>query len=142
MATFPLRLLSMNGPVFEGDVAFVTVPTEKGPLTIEPGYTNFIGALSPAGVLIIGTGRGKEYYAVFGGAVDVKRNQGVSIYSEDVNYGYEIDMARAMASRDRNLDRIAKHEDGVDIQRARIKLAKALVRINVKTLSEGGNGAF
>lgn len=138
MASFPLKIVAMNRPFYDGEALSVTVPTPKGPLTIEPGYTNFIGAIAPAGVLKVVLAKGTEYYAIFGGVVDVKRNQCVCIYSEEINYGYEIDMARAIASRDRNLDRIQKREEGIDVNRARIKLAKALVRIDVKTLSEGG----
>ena len=139
MATFPLRVISMNGPVFEGDVLSVTVPTEKGPLTIEHGYTNFMGAISPAGVFKYVDEKGRtEYYAIFGGLVDVRRNDRVTVYTEEINYGYEIDMARAIAARDRNLDRLEKRDPGIDLIRAKAKLAKALVRINVKQLSEGG----
>lgn len=45
MATFRLRILTMGGVVFDGDVLSVLVPTEEGPLLIEPGYTNYIGSL-------------------------------------------------------------------------------------------------
>ena len=136
---FELEIISMKGPVYEGPCLSLSVPTEKGPLVIEPGYTNYIGALSPAGVLKVVTPERTDFYAVFGGVVDVKRNVKVSLFTEEINNGYEIDLARAMAARDRNLDRIEKHEEGIDLIRAKIKLAKALVRIDVKRLSEGNN---
>lgn len=137
MAGFPLRVITMNGVVYDDEALSVQVPTDKGPLLIEPGYTNFIGAISPAGVLKIQTTKRNEYYAIFGGVIDVKHGIGVTIYSEEINYGAEIDMARAIASRNRNLDRIDKKPEGIDLIRAKIKLAKALVRIDVKRLSEG-----
>ena len=139
MAGFPLKVLTMHGSVFDGNALSLLVPTEKGPLLIEPGYTNFIGAISPAGVMRIQTEKGMEYYAVFGGAVDVKRGQSVTVYSEEINYGEKIDLARAIASRDRNLDRIQTRPEGIDLVRAKIKLAKALARIDAKRLSEGSS---
>ena len=137
-STFPLKILTMDGVVYSGDARSLMVPTEKGPLVIEAGYTNFIGALSAAGVLKVVDEKGNHFYAVFGGVLDVRMNESVTVYSEEINPGYSIDLARAIAARDRNLDRIAKHEEGIDILRAKIKLSKALVRISVKELSEGG----
>lgn len=138
MATFPLNVRSMKGTVYQGEVLSLTVPTEKGPLMIEPGYTNFMGAISSAGVMKIVEASGKPlYYAIFGGVVDVRRGVRVDVFSEELNFGYEIDLARAIASRDRNLDRLNSGDPGIDILRAKAKLAKALVRINAKELSEG-----
>lgn len=79
-----------------------------------------------------------DFYAVFGGVIDVRKGGIATLYCEEINDGYSIDLARAIAARDRNLDRIEKHEEGIDILRAKAKLAKALIRIDVKHLSEGG----
>ncbi len=138
MATFRLRILTMGGVVFDGDVLSVLVPTEEGPLLIEPGYTNYIGSLKKAGVLRTITPEKTDFYAVFGGVIDVRKGGIATLYCEEINDGYSIDLARAIAARDRNLDRIEKHEEGIDILRAKAKLAKALIRIDVKHLSEGG----
>ncbi len=137
MTGFPLKVLTMHGPVYEGEALSVLLPTDKGPLLIEPGYTHFVGALAPAGVMRIQTPKRMEFYAVFGGVVDVKRGLSVTVYSEEINPAEEIDMARAIAARDRNLDRIKVRPEGIDLIRAKIKLAKALARIETKRLSEG-----
>lgn len=134
---FPVRILTMGGPVFDGEALSLTVPMDHGPLFIERGYTNFMGTLSKAGVLKLVTKEKTYFYAVFGGIVDVRKGGTTTVYCEEINPGYSIDLARAIAARDRNLDRIAKHEDGIDILRAKAKLAKALVRISVKEMSEG-----
>ena len=137
MSTFPLRILTPKGIIFDEEVLSLTVPTEKGPLCIEPGYTNIITSISKAGVLLVVTPTQKRYFAIFGGSLDVSKLEGTSIFTEEINDGYEIDMARAIAARDRNQDRLDKRPEGIDIVRAKAKLAKALVRINVKQLSEG-----
>ena len=138
METFPLKVLTMQGTAFEGEVLSLSIPTEKGPVVIEHGYTNYMAALSPAGVMTIVTPNKTEYYAVFGGVIDVRKGGATKLYVEEINNGFEIDLARAIAARDRNLDRINRRPEGIDIQRAQIKLQKALVRISVKQLAEGG----
>ena len=137
MATFRLKVLTMHGPVYDDEALSVLLPTEKGPLLLEPGYTNYIGAIAPAGVMRIQTAHGNKFYAIFGGVVDVKRTLGVTVYAEEINYAEEIDLARAVAARDRNLDRIETRPEGIDLIRAKVKLAKALARIDAKKLSEG-----
>lgn len=132
-----LSVLTMNGTVYEGPCRSLLVPMEKGAMLIEPGHTNFIGALSKAGVLRIDSEERSNFYAVFGGVIDVRRNESVTLLCEEINDGHDIDLARAIAARDRNLDRIQTRDPGIDIKRAQIKLTKALVRINVKQLSEG-----
>ena len=137
MATFRLKVLTMHGPVYDDEAFSVLLPTEKGPLLLEPGYTNYIGAIAPAGVMRIQSAHGNKFYAIFGGVVDVKRTLGVTVYTEEINYAEEIDLARAVAARDRNLDRIETRPEGIDLIRAKVKLAKALARIDAKKLSEG-----
>ena len=137
MATFRLKVLTMHGPVYDDEALSVLLPTEKGPLLLEPGYTNYIGAIAPAGVMRIQSAHGNKFYAIFGGVVDVKRTLGVTVYTEEINYAEEIDLARAVAARDRNLDRIETRPEGIDLIRAKVKLAKALARIDAKKLSEG-----
>ena len=52
--------------------------------------------------------------------------------------GYSIDMARAIAARDRAQDRIVRADEGTDILRAQAALYRALARIDAKEKSEGG----
>ncbi len=137
MATFPLRIFTPQGIIFNEEVLSATVPTEKGPLCIEPGYTNLISSIVKAGVLQIVTLKQTRYFAIFGGSLDVSKLEGTSIFTEEINDGFDIDLARAIAARDRNLDRLEKRPEGIDIVRAKAKLDKALVRISVKQLSEG-----
>ena len=137
MATFPLKILSSTGVVFDDEADSTLVPTVDGPLLVEYGYTNLIAAIAPAGVLKVVHNGKSEFYAVFGGALDVRKGGTASLYVEEINRGYEIDMARALAARDRNLDRIQSPSDDTDVLKAKAHLAKALARISAKNLSEG-----
>ncbi len=130
------RLLTPKGLVYEGDVDELYFPSEKGPTQIATDYTPSVFAISPFGVLSLTVKGRKRFYAVFGGAVWVEKD-GVSILCEEIDDGYTIDMARAIASRDRALDRISEEDPGTDVTRAKASLNRALTRINVKTLSMG-----
>lgn len=132
-----LDILTPQGSVYSAAADSLLVPTEQGPLEISPGYTKLLTAISPAAVLRV-TKNGKHlYFAIFGGVLQVKFGGDSQIYTEEINDGYSIDMARAIAARDRNLDLIAKKEEGTNIALAQAKLAKAAARISAKSLSEG-----
>ena len=134
---FPFRLLTPQGIALEGEATSVEVPTVDGPMAILPGYTNIIASLSKAGVLKAEIDGKTRYFAIFGGVVENSRDHGCLVCVEEANDGYEIDMARAIASRDRNLDLIQTKNGSDDVLKARLKLAKALARISAKELSQG-----
>ena len=134
---FPFRLLTPQGIALEGEATSVEVPTVDGPMAILPGYTNIIASLSKAGVLKAEIDGKTRYFPVFGGGVENSRDHGCLVCVEEANDGYEIDMARAIASRDRNLDLIQTKNSSDDVLKARLKLAKALARISAKELSQG-----
>ena len=132
-----LTVSTPNGIFFEGEVGSFVVPSVNGPVEISPLFTNIITILLPSGVMKITKDHKASYYAVFGGVLRVDRTEHCYLFTEEINDGYEIDMARAIAARDRNLDRINKNESDDDVRKAKIKLAKALARIDAKSLSEG-----
>ena len=113
------------------------VPTDKGPLEISPLYTTLITACLPYGVLRVTIDGKDAYYALFGGFLEVMPN-GARIIADDLEDGYSIDMARAIAARDRALDRIAKKDSETDLVRAEAAMYRALARIDAKEKSEGG----
>lgn len=130
-----LLILTPKSVFLDKDVERFLVPSTKGPLEISGGYTPIIVGLAPCGVLKVTMGKPK-YYAIFNGTLKVEHDRAF-ILAESVEDGYGIDMARAIASRDRALDRIEKSDPDLDIHRARASLARALARIDVKNLDEG-----
>ena len=134
---FPFRLLTPQGIAIQGEANSVDLPTVDGPMTILPGYTNIIASLVKAGVLKVEIDAKPHYFAIFGGVVEMSKDHGCTVCVEEANDGYEIDMARAIAARDRNLDLINNKVDGTDIIKAKAALSKALARISAKELSQG-----
>jgi F-type H+-transporting ATPase subunit epsilon len=130
-----LLILTHKGVYLDKEVERFTVPSTLGPLEISGGYTPIIAGLVPAGVLKVTMGKPK-YYAIFNGTLQVEHDRAF-ILADEIEDGYEIDMARALASRDRAYDRIQKKDKDIDMKRARASLARAMARINVKDLDEG-----
>lgn len=130
-----LIVLTPKGVFLDQEVERFLVPSTMGPLEISEGYTPLIASLLESGVLKITMGKPK-YYAIFQGTLKVEEDRAFVMCSE-IEDGYSIDMARAIASRDRALDRIEKREEGIDVKRAKASLARALARISAKSLDEG-----
>ena len=140
MSKIRLQVITPGGTLLDEELDMFLVPTYKGPLAISPSYTTLVASCSPCGVLkTVRDGR-VRYYAMFGGFLEVKPD-GAVILADDLEDGYTIDMARAIASRDRAQDRIAKRESGIDILRAQASLYRALARIEAKEKSEGGQAS-
>lgn len=137
MSKIHLDIITPGDASFSEDVDSFLVPTDKGPLEISPSYTPLITSCLPYGVLRV-TMNGKDsYYAMFGGFMEVTPS-GARILADDLEDGYSIDMARAIAARDRALDRIAKKDSETDLIRAQAAMYRALARIDAKEKSEGG----
>jgi F-type H+-transporting ATPase subunit epsilon len=74
-------------------------------------------------------GSESRYISTIGGIFQVKNNE-VLILTDEAEFGEDIDIPRAKASKERAEARIAKQtQDDVDIHRAEIALAKALARM-------------
>jgi len=137
MSFIRLQVITPHGILFDDEVDEFLVPTEQGPLSISPHYTNIVAACSHYGVLRTTKDGKHRYFAMFGGFLEVTPT-GARILAEDLEDGYTIDMARAIASRDRAQDRIANKDSKQDIVRAQASLYRALTRIEAKQKSEGG----
>ena len=137
MSKIHLQVITPIGVLYDQDVDMFLVPTDKGPLAISPQYTTLITACLPFGVLKTVIDGKPNYFAMFGGFLEVTPT-GARILADDLEDGYSIDRARAIAARDRAQDRIVRADEGTDILRAQAALYRALARIDAKEKSEGG----
>lgn len=131
------QVLTPEGILLQEEVVSILLPAVNGPLLIEGGYTPTIVECLPSGVVKIDFGNKVKYYAEFHGVGRVTPEGTFLFCAELFEDGYEIDMARAIASRDRNLDLIQSQDPNVDVAYAQISLNKQLARIQAKTLGEG-----
>ena len=74
---------------------------------------------------------GRHVYAVAGGVLFYKDNE-ATLLAEAVESQEEIDLARALAAKERAEQRLSSSDSEVDTKRAQIALSKALNRISIK----------
>jgi F-type H+-transporting ATPase subunit epsilon len=137
--SFRFTVLTPKGVLLDEDVDSVYFPTTQGPLGVLSGHTPYVAVLSPSGVMKVMSEGKEKYYAVFGGAIEIKPEKTI-LLSEEVEDGETIDMARAISARDRALDRINGHDPNSDVELAKAALERALTRIDVKSYAEKEKG--
>ena len=108
----------------------VTVPGKGGYLGILPGHAPLLSELQ-AGELSYVQNGSAEFMALSRGFVEVLPER-VIVLAEAVERAEEIDVARAEQAKERAEDRLRKiTEPGVDRERARAALDRALTRLAV-----------
>ena len=116
--------LSLNEQVDE-----VVVPGINGELGILPEHTPLISQLK-TGILTYRQGQQNNRMHVSGGFVEVAADR-VSVLADVAEKPEEIDVDRALRSKDRAERRLGSRGDDVDFSRAELKLQRALIRIQL-----------
>ena len=92
MATFPLKVMTIDHCFFEGDVDRIVVRTSQGDVGILPNHVPYIAALGIGALIIIQNGE-KRIAAIAGGFVDVTK-EGTTILARSCEWADEIDVNR------------------------------------------------
>ncbi len=121
-----VELVSADRTVWSGEATQVSARTVEGDLGVLRGHTPLLSLLSPSLVEIIPTGGAAKVYAsVDGGFISVA-NDRVSILSEHVALGQEIDAAQArtdLESARAAAGASAEFDAGVRLAQARLDAA-------------------
>ena len=126
---FKLTVVTPRGKYLETEVESLTIKLTTGYRTILTGHMALIGALDYAPMHIIKDGETK-YYAVSGGAINIKNDGGVTLLVNAIEAKEDIDLARAKAAQDRALSRLnTSKDDDIDYKRASLALKRAIARI-------------
>ena len=99
MATFHLKVLTVDKQFFDGEVDRIVVRTSQGDVGILPNHVPYVAALGVGGLTIIRNGE-RRVAAVSGGFVDVSAEQTV-VLARTCEWADEIDVARAREAADR-----------------------------------------
>ncbi len=122
MATLTLDLLTPSGIVFEGEVAYASIPAQKGILGLMPGYTPLIATLADKGVLkIVLPNKEERFFAVSFGAVEVKKEKTI-ILSEKAISAKNEDEAKALLKKPPFSNDLTYDSD---IKKAEVKLKRS-----------------
>lgn len=132
MATFPLRIGTPDGLLFEGEVERVVCRSITGDLAILARHCNFCTALGMGEAHIVLEDGTKREAACIGGMLSMIDNK-CSLLATTWEWAEDIDADRAQAAKERAQEKLAK--TGLtdrEYTMARAKLQRALVRLSVK----------
>ena len=130
MKTFKLDILTPYGKYFSRQVNYLEVRSDLSVLGIYPDHAPLISTLTISSMKIKFDDSTFEY-AIGGGVIFVKKDNEVVLLLDSVERADEIDLERAKQSKERAEKRLNYNEEGVDIKRAKISLARALNRIRL-----------
>lgn len=132
MKTFNLTIFTPNGKKYDQDVEFVQVHTQEAYLGILPNHADLISDVMVSKLTVRVNGVDEDF-AVGEGVLNVKDGN-LKLVVDSLERSSEIDLERAMAAKQRALDRLSGalvDFEELDIVRAKAALVRALNRINV-----------
>ena len=132
MSTFPLRIGTPDGLLYEGEVSRLVCRTISGDLAILPRHCHYCTALGMGEAHIVLEDGSRKTAACIGGMLSVM-NGTCRVLATTWEWKEDIDAQRAEAARKRAEAKLA--EGGLSDKEYRIvkaKLQRALVRLGVK----------
>ncbi len=126
--TFTLRVVSPEGQVVKEEVEFVVLPGESGELGILPNHAPLIAGLQ-IGVMRYTANGSVRKLALSGGFIEVGYNK-ATVLADTAEPGDMIDLARALAAKERAEKRLTQRTAEIDLRRAEFALRKAVARIS------------
>lgn len=130
MNSFPLKIVTPDGLLFDGEAEKVIVRTTTGDLAVLAKHLNCVAPLGMGRAIIEYRGV-RRYAACIGGMLSVQSGS-VTLVPTTFEWAESIDTARAEASR-RRAEQILQSKDAsdTDIRLAEARLRRALVRKSV-----------
>jgi F-type H+-transporting ATPase subunit epsilon len=136
-----LELVAPRGPVFEGDVQAVVVPTEGGEIGILPRHAPLVALLTIGQMRALTADQGWVSFAVADGFVKIQFDK-VIVLADAAEEAGQIDVARAEGSVERALHRLEMYRQGtvpeddiVDPYREQLALKRARNRLKIAQMA-------
>ena len=131
MKSFTLNIFTPFSHYYSDDVEYLQVCSEDYMLGILPNHAPLVSTVT-IGEIVIQKGGKKESYATSGGIIKVKDNK-VELLLKSIESVDEIDLDRAIAAKQRALERLANpKQETVIITSSKLALARAENRIKLK----------
>ena len=126
-----LQIVTPDRLILKEQVDEVEIPGTDGYFGVLPGHTPMLASLT-VGELWYRKGSEKTYLAIAFGFAEVLPDR-VTILARVAERADEIDVDRASTSRQRAEERLAQPKTDVDFERARLALARSMIRIQVSS---------
>ena len=132
MKTFPLRIGTPDGLLFEGEAERVICRSITGDLAVLAGHCNFCTALGMGEAQVVMENGTRRSAACIGGMLSMM-NGTCRLLATTWEWKEDIDEARAQEAKKRAEEMLAKGGlTDKEYKIAQAKLQRALVRLNVK----------
>ncbi len=132
MKEFHLEIVTPDGRAFEGMVESLLVQSIDGYVEFLAGHIDYITAIG-TGKARIRTQNRDRFASVSGGFVTVSED-GVKLVAVTFEFAEDIDVERAKLAKQKAKDIISSSNDSKAVEIARLKLQRAISRINVAEL--------
>ena len=130
MTPFPLKIVTPDGPEFEGMVEELIVRTTSGDLGILAGHVSCVAPLGMGRATVVIDGV-KRYAACIGGMLSVVNGR-ATLVPTTFEWAEEIDVARAERAAQKAQSVISTNAaSNAEVAMAEAKLKRALVRSSV-----------
>ena len=130
MRSFPLKIVTPDGLIYDGQAEELTVRTATGEMGILAGHINCVAPLGMGRAMVLIDGQ-KRYAACIGGMLSVVGGN-VTLVPTTFEWADEIDAARVEKSYERAQKILgSKDSSNTEIRLAEARLRRALVRRSV-----------
>ena len=130
MNQFPLRIVTPDGLLYDGNAEEIIVRTTTGDLGILAGHMNCVAPLGMGRATILIDGK-KRYGACIGGMITMMEGK-ATLLATTFEWADQIDLKRADRSEERARAVLADNKStDTDIRLAQARLKRALIRKSV-----------
>ena len=131
MSSFPLKIVTPDGLIYDGQAQMVIVRTTTGDMAVMARHINCVCPLGMGQAVIVEEDGKRRTAACIGGMLSVVNGE-VSLIPTTFEWADQIDAQRADASRQR-AEKILNNESSsdTDIRLAEARLKRALIRKGV-----------
>ena len=129
LKTLQLDIVSLEGKIFSGVVAFVCCTGKLGELGIFPGHTPLLSPIKPGFVRYQMVGEAEEVKYISGGILEVQP-EGVAILADTIIRAEDLDEAAALEAYEKASSALQSKAGDIDFEKVTSDLAQASAQIH------------
>ena len=131
MSTFPLKIVTPDGLIFDGEAQRLIVRSTTGDIAVLARHINCVAPLGMGRATLVDAEGNRRYAACIGGMLSVQNGE-VSLVPTTFEWAECLDAARAQLSLER-AEKVLKNKESSDaeLKLAEARLHRALVRKSV-----------
>ena len=131
MNTLNVSIVTPNGEAYRAEEAsMVVLGTTSGQVGIMANHVPMVASLKIVPLKVVFPDGKEEILAVSEGFVETHKDK-ITVIVQTAELDKDIDVERAKRAKERAEKRITENQEGLDVRRAQLALAKALTRIKV-----------